>query len=519
MPFLIKLVKTIMLFKWLLVLGLLVTVSPVFGQPQINDDKLVVEEFVSGIPDSPTTMAFVGNDILVLQKINGQVHLIRDTVLQGEPVLDVEVASDAERGMLGITSIGNTVYLYFTEAEQDGGKAIANRIYKYDWNGTKLVNPVLLKTLPSDNYYHNGGAMTNFAGKVYAVIGDNGNYGKLQNRPNVAKNDTSVILRVDPSGPYYAIGIRNSFGITFDQQTGNLWDTENGDDNNDEINFVPENFNSGWIEIMGFANQSAIDALPKYGNYAYSDPEFVWQKPVAPTGISFSNSNVLGQRDYLFVGDCNNGNLYRFKMNQDRTGFVFESPQLADKTVNVGDSMDEIIFGTDFGCITDVEEGPDGYLYILSLSEGKIFRIIPYSPVQAAKPQNPANSEGGGCLIATATYGTELASQVQILRETRENILQTTSGDTFMAGFNSLYYSFSPTVADLERQNPLFKELVKAAITPMLSTLSILNNPDIDSEQEMLWYGLGIILLNIGMYFVAPTFVIIKLRQKFSSKT
>jgi glucose/arabinose dehydrogenase len=239
------------LLKLIWILGL-ITILPAFGDTQIREDSgLVVEEFVRGIPDSPTTMAFVGNDILILTKYDGQVLLVKNGVLQEDPVLDVAVNSDGERGMLGITAIGESVYLYFTESDKDGGKALANRIYRYDWDGAKLVNPVLLRTLPGDNLYHNGGAMTSFDGKVYAVIGDNGNYGRLQNKIETAKNDTSVILRVDPDGPYYAIGVRNSFGLVFDTQTGNLWDTENGDDDFDEINLVPENFNSGWISIWG----------------------------------------------------------------------------------------------------------------------------------------------------------------------------------------------------------------------------------------------------------------------------
>jgi hypothetical protein len=126
------------------------------------------------------------------------------------------------------------------------------------------------------------------------------------------------------------------------------------------------------------------------------------------------------------------------------------------------------------------------------------------------------NSPLSGCLIATATYGTELAPQVQQLRELRENTLLTTnSGTTFLSAFNNVYYSFSPTVADWERQNPVFKELVKVTVTPMLSTLSLLNHVEINSEQEMLGYGIGIILLNIGMYFVAPALVIINLKKLF----
>ncbi len=128
----------------------------------------------------------------------------------------------------------------------------------------------------------------------------------------------------------------------------------------------------------------------------------------------------------------------------------------------------------------------------------------------SAQPQNQTEKDSkssfqGGCLIATATFGTELAPQVQQLRELRDNtLLQTESGSAFMSGFNDLYYSFSPTIADWERQNPAFKEAVKIGITPLLTTLSILNYVDMDSEAEVLGYGISLILLNIGMYIVAP---------------
>lgn len=121
---------------------------------------------------------------------------------------------------------------------------------------------------------------------------------------------------------------------------------------------------------------------------------------------------------------------------------------------------------------------------------------------------------GGGCLIATATYGSELAPQVQSLRELRDNqLMQTQSGQTFMNGFYQFYYSFSPTVADWERQNPMFKETVKLTITPLITSLSILNYVDIDSEEEMLGFGISVILLNIGMYFVAPAILIMKIKK------
>jgi len=137
----------------------------------------------------------------------------------------------------------------------------------------------------------------------------------------------------------------------------------------------------------------------------------------------------------------------------------------------------------------------------------KSFKIL-------SKPKNENQDNGGGCLIATAAFGSELAPQVQKLRETRDNILMNTeSGKSFLSSFNQLYYSFSPTIADWERQNPIFKETVKVAITPLLTSLSILNYVDIDSEAEMIVYGVGVILLNVGIYFVGPIIIIHKLKR------
>ena len=125
--------------------------------------------------------------------------------------------------------------------------------------------------------------------------------------------------------------------------------------------------------------------------------------------------------------------------------------------------------------------------------------------------------DGGGCLIATAAFGSEMAPQVQFLRELRDGKVMTTeSGTAFMTGFNQFYYSFSPAVADYERENPAFKEVVKLALTPLLTSLSLLQYVDIDSESEMLGYGIGIILLNSGMYFVAPAVLIMKIKKRIS---
>jgi hypothetical protein len=124
------------------------------------------------------------------------------------------------------------------------------------------------------------------------------------------------------------------------------------------------------------------------------------------------------------------------------------------------------------------------------------------------------SENGGGCLIATATYGSELAPQVQQLRELRDNkLLQSESGSAFMASFNDFYYSFSPAIADYERENPYFKEAVKLTITPMISSFSILNHVDMETDAEVLGYGISLILLNIGMYVGVPVIGVIAIRR------
>ena len=357
---------------------LLIGILPVFGAPILKYEDVATTKSVQGL-SRPTTMAFVGDDMLVLQKNDGKVRLVRDGVLQEKPVLDVNVSNDSERGMLGITTVGSTVYLYFTESTADGGQPLGNRIYRYDWDGQALVNPALIQDLPATpGPHHDGGAMvTGLDGTVYAVIGDLNRNGILQNYPTGQPDDTSVILRVE-QGTYQAIGIRNSFGLAIDPLTGNLWQTENGPDSYDEVNLVHPNFNSGWETIMGPATESELSLLPSFENFVYSDPEFSWQEVVTPTALSFTDSAGFEKyKNSLFVGDCNFGNLYKFELNSDRTEFVFDDPALADRVINAGERMEEIVFGTGFGCITDLEVAPDGSLYVVSLTHDAIYRITP----------------------------------------------------------------------------------------------------------------------------------------------
>jgi len=183
-----------------------------------------------------------------------------------------------------------------------------------------------------------------------------------------------------------------------------------------------------------------------------------------------------------------------------------------------------MIEGTNFHYVISYANHPDYFDNGLVGYDKIIDSFVMRSFVQSdTNPENEVivlddksfnETEKGGCLIATATFGTEMAPQVQFLREIRDNIvLQTESGTSFMAGFNQFYYSFSPAIADYERENPIFKEAVKLALTPLLASLTLLQFADIDSESEMLGYGIGVILLNVGIYFAIPAAFIMKIRK------
>jgi len=169
---------------------------------------------------------------------------------------------------------------------------------------------------------------------------------------------------------------------------------------------------------------------------------------------------------------------------------------------------------TSEGSVTiPVETIESGTYFGLIEIEGILFQPMPVEVVSfsilIADAQPSGN--GGGCLIATATFGSELSPQVQQLRELRDNVvLNTESGKLFMTSFNEFYYSFSPAIADYERENSFFRDTVKIALTPLLTSLSVLNYADIDSEEEMLGYGISLILLNVGMYFAIPAVAITK---------
>ena len=370
------------------------------GAPLAEDPQLSIQAVFNGL-QFPTGMALLkSGDILVLEKNEGTVHRIVDGKMVREPLLDVNVATASERGMLGIAVAENQginhtkVFLYFTEAQdKDGGRPIGNRVYSYNLTDNKLVNPVLLLDLPSTpGPMHNGGALLiGPDNNLYVTVGDvlfNGNIQKdtstLDGRSGILRisldgqpvPNGAIIGNEHPLDMYYAYGIRNSFGIDFDPVTGRLWDTENGPDYGDEINLVEPGFNSGWGDIQGSA--SSVDNFDRNGlldfngNGRYSEPEFVWNgSPVGPTALKFLDSDRLGKNyeNDLFVGDFHGGNLYNFNLNEDRTD-LYLGADIDKKTADTNDELRETILARNLGAITDIEVGPDGYLYILSLYQG-----------------------------------------------------------------------------------------------------------------------------------------------------
>jgi len=282
-----------------------------------------------------------------------------------------------------------------------------DRLYRYKLVGNKLVEPKLLFEIkaprPSNNLgvqHHGGEVLIGPDSAVYFGTGDleGEGYGvktKAQNYKdgNDEPDGRAGILRVTQDGKpvgkgilgntyplnlYYAYGIRNSFGMDFDAVTGNMWVTENGPNYGDEINLAEPGFNSGADILFGMSTDyNKLQNLVNFeGKGKYSEPEFVWKHTVGPTALKFFNSDKFGKEyeNDIFVAGFNKGDIYHFDLNENRTELILPGP-LKDKVADKPSELKDIIFAKGFGGITDLEVGPDGYLYVLS--SGKIFRIIP----------------------------------------------------------------------------------------------------------------------------------------------
>jgi aldose sugar dehydrogenase len=435
-------------------------------RPSVNDVSLTVEQVAGGLI-SPTTMAFLDEDtILVLEKDNGTVRVIEDGELQPEPLLDVAVANDGERGMLGtaVSRENDTttyVFLYFTESgggvdgdDTQGVPPAGNRLYRYELQGNQLVNPTLLLDLPAlpGPRYNGGPILIGPDNNVYVIIGDVGGHTTMvQNFENGPGPDgTSGILRVGKNGEapesiigtdafakyYFAYGMRSSHGMDFDPMTGVLWNTENGSPFVDEINLVNAGFNSGWKIVQGMVppDYNLTDLVMFNEESHYSNPEFTWTEPVNPTALEFFNSSELGQQyeNNIFVGDTSNGTIYRFQLNENRSAFVLEGA-LDDTVANTPEEAENAIFGTGFGGITDIKTGPDGYLYILSFVDSTLFRVVPAADV--LRP-NAIIAAGGtsDLTVRAADLSGDTITGVYI-------VIEATNGTTLMEGHAPLTFT------------------------------------------------------------------------------
>jgi glucose/arabinose dehydrogenase len=390
------------------------------------DKKFKIEPVIEGL-DSPSDMAFLSqNDIIVLEKNKGTVQRIVKGKQLDNPLIDVNVLHNNERGLVGTLvpqskNMSKNIYLYYTEANSTSNKCpkpdyclpgvepIGNRLYRYELSqdGTKLINPKLMLNLPAvPGPGHNGGKMTMGPdNSIFLVIGDlMGHRTKAQNYADGEEPDaTGGVLHFSPVGQplgkallgkeypenlYYAYGIRNSFGLDFDPVTGNLWDTENGPDYGDEINLVDPGFNSGWKDVQGIWEQKGgkpqklslnPDKLENFnGEGKYSEPEFTFFNTVGVTAIKFFNSDKFGleYKDGLFVGDFKNGNIYHFDLTEERQALLLNG-SLSDKIADIPEELQKVIFAVGFSGITDLEVGPDGNLYVLDYGKGTIFKITP----------------------------------------------------------------------------------------------------------------------------------------------
>jgi len=480
--------------------------------PVMTDTSLGVEVAASGLTE-PTALAFIGaGDFFVTEKSTGQVHHVIDGQVS-EPVVDLAVNFFDERGLLGIAlhpdfASNGFVYLYWTEsakgesgdgmfgADTDDAKTLpdlGNRVDRFIWDGTKLSwdrNLVKLRsnTLDTDTSgrirgNHDAGPIVfGQDGKLFIIIGDQNQRSQLQNLPDLAapddKNLTGVVLRLNDDGsipednPFFTVGaalggeagenvqmiwtygVRNSFGLAIHPVTGDLWETENGDDSWDEVNIFPAGSNSGWIQLIGpperFAEFKQIEMDSEDGmdnkdfppdklaadaneaqqrmlvleGSAYVPPVFAWKHPVAVTSIGFVTDETLGasSSNTAWLGTVLTDSLYRYPLAADGSGFDFAGDtglgdRVDDNTEkgDVGESAKYVV-GTGFGVVTGIVHAPDGLLYVSSISAGAVYRIGPADAVGGASPAPTASeapSEAPSGTTVEVTVGTDTGAELK----------------------------------------------------------------------------------------------------------
>ena len=465
----------------------------------VLDPNLQVTTVLNTGISQPIGIVFLGaNEFLVLEKASGQIKRVINGVIQPNPVLDLAVNSNSERGLLSMVlhpSFPDVPFAYvrWTESSTGADSGVVsevpltgNRLDRFVWNGSALTfdrNLIMLRSRQTDNVAvpghpgttnaaeqgnHNGGVLR-FGpdGKLYLFMGDQGRRGWMQNLPNgpfltaPQVDDTfggpmpdnahlsGVILRLNDDGttpsdnPFFAVGAamggevganiqkvfsyghRNGFGMAFDPYSGSLWDTENADDAYSEINRVIPGMNGGWVQLAGplsriadwkfiettqfGSNLQQVRYPPTRAAYTaalalsrmfmltgatYIDPDLSWRYEIGPAGATFVKGTALGAeydgtlwmgsaRSFQQVGN-NGGSLYRFHMTTNRLHIdVSADPRLADRVADnlfsptkfEGTESETLQIGKGFGTTPSIEQGPDGNLYVVSLTDNAIYKI------------------------------------------------------------------------------------------------------------------------------------------------
>ncbi len=412
----------------LLLVLLSMSAQPVLSQT-INHPGYFYDEYITGV-SFHTTMAMIAeNDFLILNQKNGKVRRFIDGVFVGD-VLDLPVAGGNHRGLIGICldpdfNLNGRVYLFYSYALQDGGAWIENRAERFIWNGATLTSDMILLTIPYDPDQNNSEIMQGgILGigpdkKLYVSVGclgrgtfDNPRIEQNTGGTNVAGAGAIYRLNLDGTIPsdnpfvgesnhylraIYVYGLRNCFGHTFDPLTGRFWMTENGPEVYDEINTFLPGANSGWRKIMGPDYRNAQFFDNNYTSYNASDlvylPGAHYQDPVFSvlptsgfTSITFIHSHKYSAplRDSALVGESVGLRLYLYELTENRDDFVLEG-LLTDRVADTDEEKNLSQFGIGWGVVTDIKIGPDGYLYILSYTEGKVYRIRPLNDLVLAK--------------------------------------------------------------------------------------------------------------------------------------
>ena len=374
----------------------MIGVESIYAEPIVFDDNYKIEKVVEGL-EYPSSIVFLDDKMFVAELSSGKIFRVLDNgVRLPFPMLELPVAKEGvqcECGLLGMTSKGNELYVYYTEYTTEVEER-KNKIVKFRFDGTWFVDPKIVTEVPGFNLSHHGGAITTgLEEDVYFVVGDQGvQQNAYVNFPTDYKLNVGSIFKIkDEQIEHFAMGIRNSYGLAVDPETGFLWQTENGPNIFDEINLVKEKFNGGWNVLSGptfrieevktelnfpkdFANQSLDLSRINYEDYEYSEPKFTWKSVVGPTAIEFPNSEFK-YSDYLFVGDFHTGTIYKFKLNIERDGFVFKEKELEDTVLDGNEIIDEIFFVKEIsGGVVDLTFNHDG-MYAVSIFEGMVYKI------------------------------------------------------------------------------------------------------------------------------------------------